>query len=216
LDGLEIDPDFESMDDGAELSELKVDEVLPLDESGNTLEADEVDESEADAFEEKLNASIEEEESMPLMEDENSESRMAAVRLVEASSGEDVASGDVGEGEFGNLEIERDTAEFDEDIDNIDLSPEVFDEAIETPVQIPKAANKTSGGSNLSGIDFIDSGRIAIRFENGAQITFALSALGSVRREISVGGKPIGIAASGNGVNIDVDGMSVFFPRAAA
>ena len=117
--------------------------------------------------------------------------------------------------DFGNLEIEKDTAEFDEEIDNIDLSPEVFDETIETPVQIQPTA-KSSGGSNLSGIDFIDSGRIAIRFENGAQITFALSALSTARREITVGGKPIGIALNGSGVNIDVDGMSVFFPKAAA
>ena len=215
LEALEIEPEFESMDDNIDLTELKVEEELPLDESGNTLEADEVDESEADAFEEKLNASIEEEESMPMVEDENSESRMAAVRLVEASSADDEdvsASADAG---FGNLEIERDTAEFDEEIDNIDLSPEVFDEAIETPVQIQPSA-KTSGGNSLSGIDFIDGGRIAIRFENGAQVTFALSALSAARREISVGGKPIGIALNGNGVNIEVDGMSVFFPKAAA
>ncbi len=215
LDTLDIEPEFESMDDNIDLTELKSDEELPLDESGNTLEADEVEESEADAFEEKLNASIEEEESMPMVEDENSESRMAAVRLVEASSVDEEQGSEDGDGGFGNLEIERDSAEFDEDIDNIDLSPEIFDEAIETPVQIQPAA-KISGGSNLSGIDFIDSGRIAIRFENGAQITFALSALSSARREISVGGKPIGIALSGSGVNIDVDGMSVFFPKAAA
>ncbi len=215
LDTLDIEPEFESIDDNIDLTELKSDEELPLDESGNTLEADEVEESEADAFEEKLNASIEEEESMPMVEDENSESRMAAVRLVEASSVDEEQGSENGDGGFGNLEIERDSAEFDEDIDNIDLSPEIFDEAIETPVQIQPAA-KISGGSNLSGIDFIDSGRIAIRFENGAQITFALSALSSARREISVGGKPIGIALSGSGVNIDVDGMSVFFPKAAA
>jgi hypothetical protein len=215
LETLEIEPDFETMDDNIELTELKVDEELPLDESGNTLEADEVDESEADAFEEKLNASIEEEESMPMVEDVNSESRMAAVRLVEASSVEEDESIASDGNDFGNLEIEKDTAEFDEEIDNIDLSPEVFDETIETPVQIQPTA-KSSGGSNLSGIDFIDSGRIAIRFENGAQITFALSALSTARREISVGGKPIGIALNGSGVNIDVDGMSVFFPKAAA
>ena len=215
LETLEIEPEFETMDDNIELTELKVDEELPLDESGNTLEADEVDESEADAFEEKLNASIEEEESMPMVEDENSESRMAAVRLVEASSVEEDEMSATDDTDFGNLEIEKDTAEFDEEIDNIDLSPEVFDETIETPVQIKPTA-KSSGGSNLSGIDFIDSGRIAIRFENGAQITFALSALSTARREITVGGKPIGIALNGSGVNIDVDGMSVFFPKAAA
>jgi hypothetical protein len=215
LETLEIEPEFEIMDDNIELTELKVDEELPLDESGNTLEADEVDESEADAFEEKINASIEEEESMPMVEDENSESRMAAVRLVEASIVEEDEMSATDDNDFGNLEIEKDTAEFDEEIDNIDLSPEVFDETIETPVQIQPTA-KNSGGSNLSGIDFIDSGRIAIRFENGAQITFALSALSTARREITVGGKPIGIALNGSGVNIDVDGMSVFFPKAAA
>jgi hypothetical protein len=215
LESLEIEPEFETMDDNIELAELKTDEEHPLDESGNKLEADEVDESEADAFEEKLNASIQEEESMPMVEDENSESRMAAVRLVEASSvsNDDVSASD--DGGFGNLEIERDTAEFDEEIDNIDLSPEVFDEAIEASVHIQPSA-KSGGGNSLSGIDFIDNGRIAIRFADGAQIIFALSALSRARREISVAGKPIGIQLSGNGVNIEVDGMSVFFPNAAA
>jgi len=198
----------------ADISASK-EEDFPLDESGNALEADEVEESEADAFEEKLNASIEEEESMPVVEDENSESRMAAVRLVESVG---VEADDVSvsnDSEFGNLEIERDTAEFDEDIDNIDLSPEVFDETIEAPVQV-QSPGRNSGGGSLSGIEFIDSGRIAIQFENGAQITFALKSLGTTRREISVGGEPIGIVVNNRGVNIDVDGLSVFFPKAAA
>jgi hypothetical protein len=226
---LEGEPEFEQVGD-----------EMPLDESGNTLDAEEIAESEADEFEKKLNESIEEEESMPAVEDENSESRLAAVRLVEAAGvdegGELAMDGDsesvaldmddADVADFDNLEIERDSADFGDDIDHIDLSPEVFDESMDelaetgsgAPVTpMPVAAPAASGaGSDLCGIDFQGGDKIALRFGNGAEIAIALSSLRAGRREITAFGKSIGIRQTNNGVNIEVDGLSVFYPRAAA
>lgn len=212
---LESDPDLEGLEMMEIGDEPVVGDDLPMDESGNTLEANEIDESEADAFEDKLNASIEEEESMPQMEDENSESRMAAVRLVEAAGVDETPAVPSDEdSDFGNLEIERDAPDFgDDDIDSIDLAPEIFDEDIESPHPVGRSSGS---GSDVCGIDFLNSGKVALLFENGAKVTFAPDSLSAGRREIRVGGKPIGIALTSGGVSIEVDGLSVFYPKAAA
>lgn len=205
-----------------------VSDELPLDESGNMMTADEVDESEADAFEEKLNQSIEEEERFPEIEDDNSETRIAAMRLVEAAGVEEevlepgddsiIMTEDHEVSGFDNLEIERDSADFNDDIERIDLSPEVFDESMEDEPKAPAvtAVRSTHSGNELSGIDFLGGNTICLRFESGTEINFDLNSMRGEKRDISAFGKVISIRQTSNGVNILVDGFSVFYPKAVA
>lgn len=76
--------------------------------------ASEVSDDEADAFEEKLNASIAEEEGVPDVEDENENDRLAALELVESEEGmDDGASSAPAAADFDDLEIDKEEIAFE-------------------------------------------------------------------------------------------------------
>lgn len=162
--------------------------------------AEEVDGAAADEFEEKLNASIAEEESMPAVEDMNSKSRMEAMRLVETG-------GDVHEelqvaGGFEDLGIE------DNETDDVVDEPS-------QPVTLGGAASRAE--FELVAMEVTREGRLALRFSTGAAIILDPQTLKpGARRELSVAGKTLIINAEKQGVSVEVDGVGLYLPLIAA
>lgn len=177
-------------------------------EFANEMVADEVAESEADAFEAKLNESIAEEEGMPEIEDLNAGDRMEAMRLVEASA--ELPSVDAvqetlnTDGSFENLEIDH------------EFEPEVLaDDGAEAEVSASAAAQ--SSGFDLAGIDVTTDGRVALSFSSGANVSIDPRALGSNgRKDFVMGGKKISLKSGAKGLSVEVDGVAIFLPRRAA
>lgn len=157
-------------------------------------QADELDGEAADQFESKLNASISEEEQHPPVEDLNSQSRLEAMRLVEASGPihEDLHV----EGGFNNLGIEDENP--NELTDNSDAGASFQDQ---------------EQGFELVAMEFTPEGRLSIQFSTGAAImldprTFKVGS----RRELSIAGKKVLIMAQERGFSVEVDGIGVFAP----
>ncbi len=181
----------------------------PVGDSDDYLIADEVDEADADAFEEKLNASIAEEESFPEVEDFNSADRIEAMKLVEKAEADDTI--DVHEelaidGSFDNLGIEHD----EELMPEGDLEAESMD---------PGAPGMDSSSTTFDfvGFDLSPEGRISLNFSSGASVAIDPRILkAGSRRELMIGGKRITIAIAAKGLEVEVDGVALFLPKRAA
>ena len=174
---------------------------------GDDMSADEIDGDEADAFEEKLNALVAEEESVPQIEDINSEERLEAMKLVEAGAGSSSADL-VG----GALQIDR-------DFDNLGIDDETHTATSPTLATAPRPTPRAGSGSprasslELAGFDFLPGGRVSLSFTSGAQIALDPRVLAAnSSRELTVAGKRVAIVPEQGGVSIDIDGVSIFVP----
>jgi dissimilatory sulfite reductase (desulfoviridin) alpha/beta subunit len=191
-------------------------------------EVEEVGEDQADAFEEQLNASIEEEESVPVIEDENSDDRLEAMRLVEASAElptvEAVHESLDVDDSFENLQIDHDV----EDLSHIeneeiafeadDIQPETFAAPVGADLGdvTPMTTSSSKGSPEFSGVDY-SAGRVSISFSTGAMVQVDTKTIRSgAPRQIVAFGKRITIAQQAAGVNVDVDGVGIFLPGRAA
>jgi hypothetical protein len=184
------------------------DELLDEDAAG----AEEVEGEAADEFEEKLNASIAEEESIPVAEDVHSHTRLEAMKLVEADDG--AVHEDLQVDGFDDLGI-------DDEVEDLASSSE---EAVApAPAPVSGSARKTSGSAaaphefELIAMEFTREGRLSLRFSTGAAIMLDPKTLRvGTSRELTVAGKKVLINSQDGGFSVEVDGVGVFLPLAAA
>ena len=174
---------------------------------------EEVEGEAADAFEEKLNASIAEEESMPVLEDVNSNSRLEAMRMVE--TGGNVHAGLQVEGGFENLGIdmyEPSEETFTETNDNGELDPTAAEAVQPTPLAEEsgpgannhgRLAHHSDGSFELVAIEFTPEGRLHLQFSTGAAVIVDPKTIrpGS-SRELLVSGKKLKIHAEDLGISV--------------
>jgi hypothetical protein len=190
------------------------DELLDEEAAG----AEEVEGEAADEFEEKLNASIAEEESMPVAEDLHSHTRLEAMKLVEADDVRGAVHEDLHvDGGFENLGID-DEVEDQADSDEEAVAP--------APVPVAGSARKASGSGaaaaashefELIGMEFTREGRLSLRFSTGAAIMLDPKTIRvGTSRELTVAGKKVLIDSQDGGFSVEVDGVGVFLPLVAA
>jgi hypothetical protein len=181
----------------------------PAAEDEDEFAAPEIGEDEADAFEEKLNASIAEEESMPEPEDANSHDRAEAMRLIEAHAelpSVDAVAENLGVADgFGDLGIDH-----DDELAAEDGAAGVGDGATD--------GEGAGGGFEFAGFDFTEDGKLSLRFASGASLNLDPGALanGSGRRVLTVAGSRIVVRRTKSGLAIEVDGVEIVLPAHAA
>ncbi len=177
--------------------------VAPVSEDdAEDLTADEVSDADADAFEEKLNASIAEEEAFPEVEDANSIDRLEAMKLVEEGGDEaDQVHESLAVGaSFDNLEIDHDE--------------EVFDD--EQGASSMPSATHGSAGFEFVGFD-LTGDRVTLNFSSGASVAIDPRMITqNSRRDLTVGGKKISLGHVDGGLEVEVDGVAIFLPKRAA
>jgi len=186
--------------------------------------AEEVEGEEADAFEEKLNASIAEEESIPLAEDVNSAERIAAMQLVEAHAelpSVDAVSENLGvDDSFDDLGIdaplsfEAEPEEFAEESITAQVAP-IAAPAASKVQPMRSASAKASAGVSFEGIEWDAAGRVVLRFSGGASMAVNTDALEG-ERDFNAFGRPVRMAPAADGVQIEVDGVGFFLPKKVA
>lgn len=204
---LEQDADFEDSleDDLEDESEVDIEESAMVGEidqpmSANAEEEDSssdmddsfdveaVSEEEEEAFEEKLAATIDEEQSIGEITDENAQERLAAVELIE-SGVEDT----VEEPSFVEPEMPQSISSFSR----------------------PSASTGASFG--FSGIDFDSEGRLIVEFSSGAKMVFDLATFDSTEsRTFNLAGQKVSVQIVDGQFHVDVDGVSFYMPLAAA
>ena len=169
-------------------------QLLPSAVSGDDeFAADELNEADADTFEQNLNAQIAEDENLPEIEDSNSFERDETMQLLAA-------------------QVES-------------TEPDTFEEKhMATSNFAPRAgsAGESAAQSGASGFEFIGldltgDGRISLQFASGAAMAIDPWALvGNSRRELRLAGKLIVLTPVDQGINVEVDGVSIFLPQKAA
>lgn len=196
----------------AAVASLAEDELLDEEAAG----AEEVEGEAADEFEEKLNASIAEEESMPVAEDVHSHTRLEAMKLVESDDVRGAVHEDLHvDGGFENLGI-----------DEVDAEPDSYDE-VAAPAAVPVAAGARKASASaaaaashefeLIAMEFTREGRLSLRFSTGATIMLDPKTIRiGTSRELTVAGKKVLINSQDGGFTVEVDGVGVFLPLAAA
>jgi hypothetical protein len=182
------------------------------------LDAAEVAEDEADAFEAKLEESIAEEEAVPVIEDTNAKDRLAAVQLVEAGVESDPL---VVDGGFENLEIDRDVEVLD--VPDAEFEPETFSadevDAASAPAAVaaPLAAQGArSGAFEFTGFDVGANGDVTLSFSSGATVVLDARTVSGGSRRFVVGGKTVSVQGGARGARIEVDGIAIILPSRAA
>ena len=155
--------------------------------------ADELNEEDADTFEQSITAQIAEDEGTPEVGDANSSERNETMELLGAQ------------------------------VEPVD--PDTFEEKhMATSNLAPRAgsAGEGSAQSGASGFEFIGldltaDGRISLQFASGAAMAIDPWALvGNSRRELRLAGKLIVLTPVDQGINVEVDGVSIFLPQKAA
>ena len=181
------------------------------------LDADEVGEDEANAFEEKLNASIEEEASFADAPDENSQEREATMALVESSESSGEAPLDVPLDDLGPELVP------DEPIDDLAVSEDGAPLAAPTAAGAPSVASVSDGGGatpgfDVAGLDVGGDGRISVRFVSGASLVLDARVLTTpAPRELVLAGKRVLIRPGPHGgVEVEIDGIALQLPGRAA
>ncbi len=169
------------------------------------LTADEVSDADADAFEEKLNASIAEEEAFPEIEDANSLDRLEAMKLVEEGGDEEPVDETVHE----SLAVDNTFQDL-----QIDHEEEVF-EGEPAAHAMPAA---THGTSIFEFVGFDLAGdRVSLNFSSGASVAIDPRMIApNSRRDLTVGGKKISVGHVDGGLEVEVDGVAIFLPKRAA
>ena len=199
-------------------------------------DAPELNDADADAFEERFNASVAAEESMPIEADENETERLEALAMV--GSAEEISGSNL------SKELEDDLAdahgmekeEFLEDDQAIDagvlLDSDLPDgdlpdltlagsdiargiQASPTPDRESHRRNATGNLGQLSGFDVDPTGTLSILFDQGMNFTLDPEAMRQGRC-LKVGPHTIEVQPIEGGVQVVVDGLGMFIPQAAA
>ena len=210
--------------------------------SDDEMIADEIAEADADAFEEKLSASIAEEGAFGEIEDANSSDRMATMELVTSAPEEEFSApasdelaldelddelsfepADSGE-TIGDdrpasdeLELAEDADIGAEDISALDLAPapaRVADKPVTAVAKEGPRAVSSVKAFEFTGLDITSEGKIALQFASGAAVEIDPGTLVlSGRRELRLAGKSIVLVPRKGGVNVEVDGVAIFVPN---
>jgi len=243
LDELDSVPDLE-LDSAADEAPAMVPDAAPAlaavaaaptSEVEDEMAADEIADADADAFEEKLNASIAEEGELPELEDLNSEDRMAAMAMVSGGA-DDLAISELDDISIEGINDENLPASLAEDVavvsslglveeGDADMAEVTDFETTKAPPE-PKAipaksvvkgvarAEQSEKGFEFTGLEVTADGKIALQFASGAalEIDPATFLLGG-RRELKLAGKSIVLVAQKGGLNVKVDGVAIFVPN---
>lgn len=165
----------------------------PAVSSEDEFAADELNAADADTFEQNINAQIAEDENLPEIEDSNSSERDETMQLLAA-------------------QVES-------------TEPDTFEEKhMATSNFAPRAGSAGEGsaqsgasGFEFTGLDLTGDGRISLQFASGAAMAIDPWALvGNSRRELRLAGKLIVLTPVDQGINVEVDGVSIFLPQKAA
>ena len=79
------------------------------------------------------------------------------------------------------------------------------------------SAQSGASGFEFIGLDLTADGRISLQFASGAAMAIDPWALvGNSRRELRLAGKLIVLTPVDQGINVEVDGVSIFLPQKAA
>ena len=216
--------------------------VPSVEASDDEMIADEIAEADADAFEEKLSASIAEEGAFGEIEDANSSDRMATMELVTSAPEEEFSApasdelaldelddelsfepADSGE-TIGDdrpasdeLELAEDADIGAEDISALDLAPapaRVADKPVTAVAMEGPRAVSSVKAFEFTGLDITSEGKIALQFASGAAVEIDPGTLVlSGRRELRLAGKSIVLVPRKGGVNVEVDGVAIFVPN---
>ena len=243
LDELDLVPDLE-LDSAADEAPAMVPDAAPAlaavaaaptSEVEDEMAADEIADADADAFEEKLNASIAEEGELPELEDQNSEDRMTAMAMVSGGA-DDLAISELDDISIEGINDENLPASLAEDVavvsslglveeGDADMAEVTDFETTKAPPE-PKAipaksvvkgvarAEQSEKGFEFTGLEVTADGKIALQFASGAalEIDPATFLLGG-RRELKLAGKSIVLVAQKGGLNVKVDGVAIFVPN---
>ena len=161
--------------------------------SADEFAADELNEADADTFEQNINAQIAEDKNLPEIEDINSSERDETMQLLAA-------------------QVES-------------TEPDTFEEKhMATSNFAPRSGSVGEGsaqsgasGFEFIGLDLTGDGRISLQFASGAAMAIDPWALvGNSRRELRLAGKVIVLTPVDQGINVEVDGVSIFLPQKAA
>ena len=243
LDELDLVPDLE-LDSAADEAPAMVPDAAPAlaavaaaptSEVEDEMAADEIADADADAFEEKLNASIAEEGELPELEDQNSEDRMTAMAMVSGGA-DDLAISELDDISIEGINDENLPASLSEDVavvsslglveegdaDMAEVTDFGTDKAPPEPKAIPAKsvvkgvarAEQSDKGFEFTGLEVTADGKIALQFASGAalEIDPATFLLGG-RRELKLAGKSIVLVAQNGGLNVKVDGVAIFVPH---
>ena len=243
LDELDLVPDLE-LDSAADEAPAMVPDAAPALASvaaaatsvvEDEMAADEIADADADAFEEKLNASIAEEGELPELEDQNSEDRMTAMAMVSGGA-DDLAISELDDISIEGINDENLPASLSEDVavvsslglveegdaDMAEVTDFETDKAPPEPKAIPAKsvvkgvarAEQSEKGFEFTGLEVTADGKIALQFASGAalEIDPATFLLGG-RRELKLAGKSIVLVAQKGGLNVKVDGVAIFVPN---
>jgi hypothetical protein len=190
-------PDESKLPEGAVLPVAVIQPTIQLlaaaVSSEDEFTADELNEADAETFEQSINAQIEEDENLPEIEDINSSERDETMQLLAA-------------------QVES-------------TEPDTFEEKhMATSNFAPRAGSSGEGsaqsgasGFEFIGLDLTGDGRISLQFASGAAMAIDPWALvGNSRRELRLAGKLIVLTPVDQGINVEVDGVSIFLPQKAA
>lgn len=221
------DEDFETLESdpapavAAAPKLAKVAASAPEDSVSEEMQAEEIADDEADAFEAKLTASIEEEEANPAPFDENLAPRLETMRLVEAEKA-DVALNDslhVEDG-FDNLGIEdhaHDEHAHPGDEQHALDETQGDDSPAAGPGRASSHGNSSAMSGELVGMELTAEGRIAVSFSGGASLLIdpKSHAKGSAKA-LTIAGKRVVIAVQKDAFSIEVEGVGLRLPMKAA
>lgn len=183
-------------------------------------EAEAMSEEEEIAFEDKIDASIEEQKQLAEMGvDENEAERDEALDLIgtrqdSSSSKDDIELLD--DSELADSDLQMETYA---DISNVDDSFEddsYRDDFNTANSQSENVSQLTSASSSseISGLSLQDS-KISFSFGSGANVSFSLERLRDLggQREMTVDDKLITVKLTDAGIHVDVDGIEAFLPN---
>jgi len=214
----------------------KSDEELP---GGLTSDVEEISGAQADEFEQKLVASIEEQEGLPELEDSNLRERQAVMHLVEASHLDSPENG-----LDATLSVPKDFSHLDVDHDGGSpgetLPSDSTNATIESSSRAPAAEQSSAdqripaerisrpqglgvrapglGGKDpsleLEGLDLEDAGKVVLTFNTGAKflVDYRSLKVGKIQK-LRFRGKLLSVSRDVNGVTVEVDGMSMTVPE---